>query len=314
MKFKNSSSYVQRQIDGILRLHRDFAKTYVDDIVIFNKTFEKHLNHLHIIFELLDSKDITLSSKKSFLSYFTIIFLNQKVDAFDLIATKNKIDVIFRLNFFYKLSDLKLYLKLTKWLRDYIFWYVQKVETLQRRKITLLRMSSSNKNKIKKVYNQKTIIEHSNSDELNFYRQLQEFFVNVDFLVHFNHDRELYINVNAFKQRDFEAMIYHLKSNADSEKSCRIDIEFILFLSRLLNSAEIRYWSTELKMIGLVWIIKRVRHIIETIFKTIIYTDHVVNFSIVRQITFNFNNIDKLNLRLIRAFTYLSQFQLNVRY
>ena len=53
---------------------------------------------------------------------------------------------------------------------------------------------------------------------------------------------------------------------------------------------------------------------IETTFKTVVYIDHVVNFLIVRQITFNFSNIDKFNFRLIRAFTYFSQFQLNVRY
>ena len=62
-----------------------------------------------------------------------------------------------------------------------------------------LHISSLNKNKIKKVYNQRTIIEHLNLDELNFYGQLQKFFVNVDFLVHFNRDHMLYINVNVFK-------------------------------------------------------------------------------------------------------------------
>ena len=123
IKFKNSSLYVQRQIDESLRFHRNFVRAYVNDIIIFSKIFEKYLNHLHIIFELLDFKDITFSSKKSFFNYFTVIFLNQKMNAFDLIATKNKIDVIFRLNFFYKLSNLKLYLKLTKWFRDYILWY-----------------------------------------------------------------------------------------------------------------------------------------------------------------------------------------------
>ena len=102
-------------------------------------------------------------------------------------------------------------------------------------------MSSSNKSKIKKVYSQRTIIEHLNFDELNFYRQLQKFFINVDFFVHFDRDRELYIDVDAFKQRDFKIMIYHLKSNVDFEKLRCIDIEFILFLSRLLNFAEIRY-------------------------------------------------------------------------
>ena len=99
-------------------------------------------------------------------------------------------------------------------------------------------MSSSNKNKIRKVYSQRTIIEHSNLDELNFYRQLQKFFANVDFLVHFDRDHKLYIDVNVFKQRDFKAIIYHLKSNVDFEKPRRTDIELILFLSRLLNFAK----------------------------------------------------------------------------
>ena len=102
-------------------------------------------------------------------------------------------------------------------------------------------MSSLNKNKIRKVYNQRTMIEHSNFDELNFYRQLQKFFVNVDFLVHFDRGRVLYIDVDIFKQRDFETMIYHLKSSVDFEKSRCTDIEFILFLSRLLNFAKTRY-------------------------------------------------------------------------
>ena len=36
--------------------------------------------------------------------------------------------------------------------------------------------------------------------------------------------------------------------------------------------------------------------------------------SIVKQITLTNSNIDKLNLRLMRAFTYLSQFKLNIKY
>ena len=36
MKFKNSSVYVQKKIDYILRAYREFAKAYVNDIVVFN--------------------------------------------------------------------------------------------------------------------------------------------------------------------------------------------------------------------------------------------------------------------------------------
>ena len=44
----------------------------------------------------------------------------------------------------------------------------------------------------------------------------------------------------------------------------------------------------------------------------VIYIDHVVNSIIINQIKLIFSSVDKLNLKLIRAFTYLSQFRLRV--
>ena len=46
----------------------------------------------------------------------------------------------------------------------------------------------------------------------------------------------------------------------------------------------------------------------------VIFIDHVVNTSIIKQITFINNNTNKFNFRLIRVFIYLSQFRLDVRY
>ena len=47
MKYINSSTYVQRKTNVIFRIFRVIVKTYVNDIVIFNKTLKKHLTHLH---------------------------------------------------------------------------------------------------------------------------------------------------------------------------------------------------------------------------------------------------------------------------
>ena len=47
---------------------------------------------------------------------------------------------------------------------------------------------------------------------------------------------------------------------------------------------------------------------------TIIYTDHGANSAIASQIKLSTINIDKLNMKLIRAFTYLSQFNLDIRH
>ena len=88
-----------------------------------------------------------------------------------------------------------------------------------------------------------------------------------------------------------------------------------MFLNRMFTSTEKKYWFTKLKMIDLIWLIKRIRHLIET-FKhvIIIYTNHAVNSFITRQFKFTSNNVDKLNMKLIRASIYFFQFRLNIRY
>ena len=75
MKFKNSSLYVQRQINNLLRSHRQYAKVYVDDIVIFFKILKEYVDHLRTIFHLLNFKKVILFSKKSFLGYLFVILL-----------------------------------------------------------------------------------------------------------------------------------------------------------------------------------------------------------------------------------------------
>ena len=99
------------------------------------------------------------------------------------------------------------------------------------------------------------------------------------------------------------------------EKLKRIDIESIFFYNRILNVAKMKYWSTKLKITKLIWIIRRIRQIIKTTkYIIIIFTNYFVNIFIVNQITFASNNINKLNLRLIRVSIYLSQFRLNIKY
>ena len=159
------------------------------------------------------------------------------------------------------------------------------------------------------------MINHFSIEELKSYRFLQKNFSKASFLIHFNSNRQLYIDIDVFKRREFETMIYHFKVDVNFDKFKRNDIELILFLSRMLSEIETKYWSTELEMCDLVWIVRRVRHMIETIKNIIVvFTNHVVNTFIAKQTTMNSSNTDKLNLRLVRAFVYLSQFRLKMKY
>ena len=101
-------------------------------------------------------------------------------------------------------------------------------------------------------------------------------------------------------------MIFIIKNN----------MKFKLFFNKCLIDIERRYWFTKLKIIDLMWIVRRIRHMIEIFNKSsmIVYTNHFVIVSIIKQIKFINLFVDKLNLRLIRVSIYLSQFSLNVRH
>jgi len=83
-----------------------------------------------------------------------------------------------------------------------------------------------------------------------------------------------------------------------------------------VNGAERNYWPTELEVAGIVWVIKKIRPMIEAteVPPTIIYTDHSAAVPISRQTSLTTSSTDKLNLRLVRALQYLSGFNLAVRH
>ena len=124
MNYKNSSIYVQRQIDRLLRKFRRFARAYVDDIVIYFKTAKKHAQHLRSVFDMLRQNNIFIKSSKAFLDYSFVRLLDQKIDSFELSTSEKKLRAIAKLSFSKILRQLEIYLDLTDWLRDYVSFYV----------------------------------------------------------------------------------------------------------------------------------------------------------------------------------------------
>jgi hypothetical protein len=309
MSFRNSSAYAQRRINMILRDLKHCCRAFIDDIIIFSATFEQHVEHLFMIFQRLFDYDIKLNSCKTFLRFSSIVLLKQHVDEFELYAVKDKIAVILNWKFSSTLKVLKVYLDFIDWLRDYVVWYAQKAKSLQQRKIMLLK-ESSQKRSARKTFSCKIMFQ-SIDRELKSFELVQSIFKNSRFLIHFDLMRQFLIDVNAFKN-EFEAFVYHLKRD-DMIKSTAI--EFIVFLSKILIFVEKRYWSIELKIIAMIWIVKKLHHMIKASkHATIIWIDHSVTASIVKQSKMFTSNTNKLNLRLVRVDMYLSQYDLDIRH
>ena len=140
----------------------------------------------------------------------------------------------------------------------------------------------------------------------NFKLQL---FIDFDVLKKFEIDEHIYhvfIDLKHFQNKFFNKKNFHLKKNK---------MKLIMFFNRELINAEICYWSIEMKIVALVWIIKKIRHLIETTEHFIVvYIDHSVTIAIAQQSNLNTIFVIKLNLRLIRSSKYLQRFKLNIRH
>ena len=85
--------------------------------------------------------------------------LSQKINAFDLNIVVDKLTTIVNFRFSYTLKNLKKYFDFIDWFRNYIAWYAQKFDVLQKRKILLLRNSSTNKKRQRKMYFAKIVLK-----------------------------------------------------------------------------------------------------------------------------------------------------------
>ena len=212
MKYRNNFVYVQRQIDRVFRIFRTFVRIYVNDIVMFNHSLKKHFRHLHQMFVLFDKLNIVFKSSKIYFDYFIISLLRQKINRFEFSTTQKKFVIILRFKFFKTLKNFEIYLNIIDYLRNYVAFYVQKIDVLRQRKIMLLKNFSFNKERVRKNFNRRIFVHDSSIDEIDFYKQLQNFFDRFNWLIHHNSIRIFYVDVNDFR-RDFEIMIYHLKSD-----------------------------------------------------------------------------------------------------
>ena len=245
MRFKNSSAYVQRQIDRLLRQHRSYARAYVNDIVVFFRSKKEHEKHLRAVFSVLKDNNISIKLIKTFIDYLSVSLLGQKVDSLDLATAIEKLKTIAKLRFSINLRQLESYLGLTDWMRDYISFYVGISKFLQERKTALLRHDSVADN-ARRAYVFKTRLNKPSELERVAFNTLQSILSKSSYLIHSDSKRQLFIDLNASKEFGFEAMLYYvkkvyLKELSSDHFSSRHAIESVLFLSRLLISAETRY-------------------------------------------------------------------------
>ena len=120
----NGPSIFQRVMQSILAPYLwIFCLVYIDDIVIYSKSYEEHLDHLDKVLEAIENAGITLSPKKCHLFYGSILLLGHKVSRPGLSTHAEKVNAIMELDRPRKLSQLQTFLGMVVYFSAFIPYY-----------------------------------------------------------------------------------------------------------------------------------------------------------------------------------------------
>ena len=121
---RKGPSIFQRVMQGILAPYLwIFCLVYIDNIVIYSKTYKDHIDHLDKVLEAIKLSGITLSPVKCHLFYSSILLLSHKVSRLGLLTHVEKVHTIIELQSPTKLSQLQTFLGMAVYFLVFIPYY-----------------------------------------------------------------------------------------------------------------------------------------------------------------------------------------------
>ena len=94
---QNAPAAFQRTMFNLLKSCRDFSQVFLDDVVVYSKTFLEHLTHLRLLFALLAKYRLVLNASKCELAVESVVVLGHHVSATSITPTNDAIQVILTL-------------------------------------------------------------------------------------------------------------------------------------------------------------------------------------------------------------------------
>jgi len=123
MGLRTASATAQRLIDRVLRGAHKYAGSLLDDIVVFDTNWDSHLMHVKDVLDRLRSAGLTANAKKCAFACSRIKILGHIVENGRICPDDDKINVIQKWKVPKNKSQLRSFLGLTNYLREYISHY-----------------------------------------------------------------------------------------------------------------------------------------------------------------------------------------------
>ena len=273
----NAPSTFQRLMDLVLEEYRfQFCLVYLDDIIIYSKNFDEHLQHIENVFSQLDKARLTLNLQKCSFAKDYLNFLGHTISKDGILPCKEKIQAIERCQKPTCLSDVRSFLGLTNYYRRFVPMFSTIASPLHK----LIKINS------KFEWNQQA------EESFNTLKQklqsapiLRRPDYNLPFIIYTDASN---VGVGAV-----------LAQSVDSVE------HVIAYCSRTLNKAEKNYSATEKECLAVVYAIKEFRPYVYGTSFTVV-TDHQALTWLAK--------LDDTNPRLARWILLLSEYDFRILY
>ncbi|TFY54605.1 hypothetical protein EVJ58_g8762 [Rhodofomes roseus] len=121
---RNGPSAFQRVMQGVLAPYLwIFSLVYIDDIVVYSRSWDEHVEHLDKVLKAIIVSGITLSPTKCHFGYTSILLLGQKVSRLGFSTHHEKVRAVTELARPHRVSDLQTFLGMTVYFSSYIPYY-----------------------------------------------------------------------------------------------------------------------------------------------------------------------------------------------
>ena len=107
-----------------------FSLVYIDNIIVYSKSYNEHLAHLDQVLQAVKEAQITLSPKKCHFTYTSILLLGQKVSHLGLSTHAEKVKAITELVVPSNVCTLQSFLGMAVYFLHYIPGYASKASPL----------------------------------------------------------------------------------------------------------------------------------------------------------------------------------------
>lgn len=121
---RNGPSIFQRTMQSILAPFLWlFALVYIDDIIVYSKSYHEHIDHLDRVLGAIENSGLTLSPQKCHLFYSSVLLLGHKVTQLGLSTHEEKVKVILELKPPTTKAELQMFLGMVVYFSTFIPFY-----------------------------------------------------------------------------------------------------------------------------------------------------------------------------------------------